>query len=314
MDAETQETVEVALKSVQELQEQFNDPKAAISLYREPEILVPTKEEEAELASIEVRMNLEYFDTPEGAAYKKAITSLYNREEVRGNAELDHFKTAFLEGKINKDEFESAFSALFTDIVNERNAERERKALFHANLGIKWYEYPDLNKLNDHIHYDMDLTNHYVEIIREPGTHKITKAHVHKRKDWSDGTPRLYVNDMLPWEKDLYAKFIDLRDTHDDGTLNVEVTVALHEDYYARKQARFIERQGTYKPLMPSVKIGRNDPCVCGSGKKYKKCHFGRTDFVIGTDMATAQKHFGKDFFDFKAPAEDTAEIAITAS
>jgi uncharacterized protein YecA (UPF0149 family) len=23
-------------------------------------------------------------------------------------------------------------------------------------------------------------------------------------------------------------------------------------------------------------KVGRNDPCPCGSGKKYKKCH-GRT-------------------------------------
>ena len=22
-----------------------------------------------------------------------------------------------------------------------------------------------------------------------------------------------------------------------------------------------------------SKKIGRNDPCPCGSGKKYKKCH-----------------------------------------
>ena len=24
---------------------------------------------------------------------------------------------------------------------------------------------------------------------------------------------------------------------------------------------------------MPSQKTGRNDPCPCGSGKKYKKCH-----------------------------------------
>jgi preprotein translocase subunit SecA len=23
-------------------------------------------------------------------------------------------------------------------------------------------------------------------------------------------------------------------------------------------------------------KIGRNDPCYCGSGKKYKKCHLGQ--------------------------------------
>ncbi len=27
---------------------------------------------------------------------------------------------------------------------------------------------------------------------------------------------------------------------------------------------------GTY--LRSTPKLGRNDPCVCGSGKKYKKC------------------------------------------
>ncbi len=27
-------------------------------------------------------------------------------------------------------------------------------------------------------------------------------------------------------------------------------------------------------PQKPAIKIGRNDPCPCGSGKKYKKCHF----------------------------------------
>ncbi|MDT8444250.1 MAG: SEC-C metal-binding domain-containing protein [Desulfuromonadales bacterium] len=26
------------------------------------------------------------------------------------------------------------------------------------------------------------------------------------------------------------------------------------------------------KPVKQSIKIGRNDPCPCGSGKKYKKC------------------------------------------
>lgn len=26
------------------------------------------------------------------------------------------------------------------------------------------------------------------------------------------------------------------------------------------------------KPIVQEIKIGRNDPCVCGSGKKYKKC------------------------------------------
>jgi len=25
-------------------------------------------------------------------------------------------------------------------------------------------------------------------------------------------------------------------------------------------------------------KVGRNDPCPCGSGKKYKKCHGGQRE------------------------------------
>src|SRR5581483_8082271 len=27
------------------------------------------------------------------------------------------------------------------------------------------------------------------------------------------------------------------------------------------------------KPVQAGAKVGRNDPCPCGSGKKYKKCH-----------------------------------------
>ncbi len=27
------------------------------------------------------------------------------------------------------------------------------------------------------------------------------------------------------------------------------------------------------EPVVKEVKIGRNDPCYCGSGKKYKNCH-----------------------------------------
>ena len=26
-------------------------------------------------------------------------------------------------------------------------------------------------------------------------------------------------------------------------------------------------------PTRPEIKLGRNDPCWCGSGKKYKHCH-----------------------------------------
>ncbi len=48
------------------------------------------------------------------------------------------------------------------------------------------------------------------------------------------------------------------------------------------EEARFIKKRGSWyfedckivnKPVVrDGVKIGRNDPCPCGSGKKYKKC------------------------------------------
>ncbi|MDK2868264.1 MAG: preprotein translocase subunit SecA, partial [Clostridiales bacterium] len=32
-------------------------------------------------------------------------------------------------------------------------------------------------------------------------------------------------------------------------------------------------QSGGKKPFKADKKVGRNDPCPCGSGKKYKKCH-----------------------------------------
>ncbi len=44
-----------------------------------------------------------------------------------------------------------------------------------------------------------------------------------------------------------------------DGVLTEEKRHQITKDYHLSKQA-------------VSKKIGRNDPCLCGSGKKYKKC------------------------------------------
>jgi preprotein translocase subunit SecA len=32
-------------------------------------------------------------------------------------------------------------------------------------------------------------------------------------------------------------------------------------------------RTGKHQPIKVAPKTGRNDPCPCGSGKKYKNCH-----------------------------------------
>jgi preprotein translocase subunit SecA len=36
--------------------------------------------------------------------------------------------------------------------------------------------------------------------------------------------------------------------------------------------AKAAESQAKVKPVRTGPKVGRNDPCTCGSGKKYKQC------------------------------------------
>ena len=52
-----------------------------------------------------------------------------------------------------------------------------------------------------------------------------------------------------------------------------ERVIGVDED---RAQSLQMPRRGPYVPPQPfkreSLKVGRNDPCPCGSGKKYKKC------------------------------------------
>ncbi|MCY0903282.1 MAG: SEC-C metal-binding domain-containing protein [Firmicutes bacterium] len=42
---------------------------------------------------------------------------------------------------------------------------------------------------------------------------------------------------------------------------------------YGSRHLKKASKQITSKPpIVKTVSIGRNDPCPCGSGKKYKKC------------------------------------------
>jgi len=53
--------------------------------------------------------------------------------------------------------------------------------------------------------------------------------------------------------------------------------VQYHHADYDEALARPTDARSTgeeHKPYMRSgQKVGRNDPCPCGSGKKYKQCH-----------------------------------------
>ena len=54
--------------------------------------------------------------------------------------------------------------------------------------------------------------------------------------------------------------------------LNVNVNRIPQRQKVAEEVATNQEQEGGNKPVVKEAKIGRNDPCPCGSGKKYKKC------------------------------------------
>ena len=47
---------------------------------------------------------------------------------------------------------------------------------------------------------------------------------------------------------------------------NKDEVDAIGDDYAANEKDKLV-------PVTVGPKIGRNDPCPCGSGKKYKHCH-----------------------------------------
>ena len=53
-----------------------------------------------------------------------------------------------------------------------------------------------------------------------------------------------------------------------DGTLRTH----RENSNFHREDGRWLYVDGVIAPQAPAGKTGRNDPCPCGSGKKFKKC------------------------------------------
>ena len=70
--------------------------------------------------------------------------------------------------------------------------------------------------------------------------------------------------EILPLLRELYS----IKGLSEYDRIEIQDTISVIEDPERFRQ-NIIEKLG---PLTPRKKIGRNKPCPCGSGKKYKKC------------------------------------------
>jgi preprotein translocase subunit SecA len=57
-----------------------------------------------------------------------------------------------------------------------------------------------------------------------------------------------------------------------DVEQHVENVRLQHADYDTALAAAAVEKK-SQPTVRPGQKVGRNDPCPCGSGRKYKHCH-----------------------------------------
>jgi uncharacterized protein YchJ len=50
------------------------------------------------------------------------------------------------------------------------------------------------------------------------------------------------------------------------------IRICLHQKSSYELKYQDVEAQPITSPLYREIRVGRNDPCPCGSGKKYKRC------------------------------------------
>ncbi len=86
------------------------------------------------------------------------------------------------------------------------------------------------------------------------------------------------LDPLREYQKEGFAMFEALLDRIKEETLNIVFSLRLMkgaEEIPKRERKILYMSHGDEPPRMPikkQKKIGRNDPCPCGSGKKYKKC------------------------------------------
>lgn len=94
--------------------------------------------------------------------------------------------------------------------------------------------------------------------------------------------PEAYDGQNVTWTKlEIHAHEPDVR----PGVSHVDFSAHFTEGGRSgvmHEKSEFVQRDGQWifsralregpAPVVAAVKVGRNDPCPCGSGKKYKKC------------------------------------------
>ncbi len=111
--------------------------------------------------------------------------------------------------------------------------------------------------------YAMGMVDYLVSTDANPNEQSI--------RDWMQGTKftalRILATEAGQAEDDRGVVSFEA-----DYTSNGQQITHRETSLFEKRQEKWIFVRGKQTPLRTASKAGRNDPCPCGSGKKYKKC------------------------------------------
>jgi len=80
------------------------------------------------------------------------------------------------------------------------------------------------------------------------------------------------IKNMIDKDPTLKERFIKVAKQMEADGVDMNSPTAMRKWAKANQKRIREEEYGTVKPIIKGKEPGRNDPCPCGSGKKYKKC------------------------------------------
>lgn len=131
--------------------------------------------------------------------------------------------------------------------------------------------------------YGEDLQRQIEKVVLLQITDQKWMDHLSAMDDLREGIGlRAYAqrDPLLEYRFEAYEMFQEMVSSIQEDTISMLFKVRLaQESSYTKPKDRLATAQtnqgegAVQKPRRAEEKVGRNDPCPCGSGKKYKKCH-----------------------------------------
>lgn len=86
------------------------------------------------------------------------------------------------------------------------------------------------------------------------------------------------VDPLIEYKKIAFDMFEDLIQSIQEDTVKFLYHIQINKDNMIQREqvakpiSTNVDAEEKKQPVVKGKKVGRNDPCPCGSGKKYKKC------------------------------------------